>query len=134
MFEYDDCSSIAQFRLSCAGFGNKAPRFMGLRQKSCLLCGGTLDELHVAFVCSQLERLRLDQTLISSFRAKCHLRGLPLNVTYRRFVNGLDEDGKQIELSAIVERGEMLTRVKHSWLELAGYLYVLLCLFFISLS
>ena len=58
VYEHQGLSILAQFRLGCAGLGNKQSRFGALRLKRCPLCCQLLDELHVAFTCMDLEKFR----------------------------------------------------------------------------
>jgi hypothetical protein len=120
-FENKACSQIAQFRLSCAGLGNKAPVLGTIRWKNCILCGKSLEEMHVAFVCQALEEHRKTNTSIRAFRNLCQLRSISWKESYKKFVNGQDWEGDCIPKKEYIERGLMLESMKREWLRLTGY-------------
>ena len=121
VYEHRSLPTIAEFRLSCAGLGNKAPNREGFRWKNCILCHQTLDEEHVAFMCPQLEGHRRTHTSITSFRNHCRLLDLHLSSSYVNFVNGLDVYGVAVSKSDHKERGNMLASIKTAWMRMTGY-------------
>ena len=126
MYEHKELSTIAQFRLSCAGLGNKAPNIAGFRSKNCILCSKELNEQHVAFSCSELERYRRTRTSISTFRNHCRLvSNDSLDKSYNKFVNGQDVHGMVIPRRDHKSRGYMLSMMKNAWLKMTGYTTVL---------
>ena len=122
VYEQKQLSIIAEFRLSCAGLGNKAPNNAGFRSKDCILCSRELNEQHVAFTCPEIEKTRRQQTSISTFRNQCRLLANDsIDVSYAKFVNGQDVYGVKIPRSAYKDRGHMLFTMKNTWLRLTGY-------------
>ena len=89
-FEHEHLTTIAQFRLSSAGLGNKYPRFAGVlyeRQKYCPLCPGTLlTEAHVIFFCPSTEHHRRTFNL-HFYGTACALKGLDQEGTLREYLN-----------------------------------------------
>ena len=57
------------FVLLNTGLGNRTARPGRGRDKECVLCGGTLDEVHLLFVCSALEPVR-ERVGIRGFQQK----------------------------------------------------------------
>ena len=122
VYEHGELSTIAQFRLSCAGLGNKAPNIAGFRSRHCILCSKDLNEQHVAFSCPELEKFRRTHTSISTFRNHCKLvSNDSLDTSYKKFVNGQDVHGVVITRSDHKSRGCMLSVMKNAWLRMAGY-------------
>ena len=104
VYEHQGLSILAQFRLGCAGLGNKQPRFGALRLKRCPLCCQLLDEVHVAFTCLDLEKFRKFHTTITKFRILCTLKSMTIQATFNYFVNGLDSNGDAVSDSVYIER------------------------------
>ena len=130
VFESGALSTIAQFRLSCAGLGNKAPNIGGFRWGQCILCSADLDELHVAFSCAALAVHRAKNTSITSFWNQCRLELLDVKESYRRFVNGLTVYGVEISKKEYKDRGLELLSMKKAWLRMTGYSSVLTSLIY----
>ena len=125
VFESGALSTIAQFRLSCAGLGNKAPNVGGFRWGQCILCSASLDEMHIAFCCPALAVHRNNHTSITSFWNQCRLGMHGLEESYRRFVNGLTIHGVSISKKEYKDRGLELLTMKEAWLRMTGYSCVL---------
>ena len=93
VYEHEHLSTIAQFRLSNAGLGNRFPRFPSAvysRRTSCALCPSLeLNEGHVVFFCSGVERFR-DELDLKFFRNICARKGFSEAKTFSLFVNGHD--------------------------------------------
>ena len=66
-------STIAQFRLNCAGLGNKAPKVGRFRWEQSIICSASLDEMHIAFSCPALAVHRNNHTSINFFWNQCRL-------------------------------------------------------------
>ena len=128
VYENESCSYVAQFRMGCASLGNRAPILEGYRMKRCFLCNGDLDELHIAFVCPALEKLRRECVSLSSFRHMGLWRSFTMGDIFVKFVNGLDWDGSSVERAVYAQRGMMLKTMKLGWKRLAGYTIVFNCL------
>ena len=119
-FEHPHISTIAQFRLSNAGLGNRYPRFAGVlyeRQKFCPLCPGTiLTEGHVIFHCKSIEHHRKTFNL-HLFRAACQLKGLDAEQTLSRYINGYDWEPRNHRTECI-SLGHALDTLRGHWLSL----------------
>ena len=119
-FEHEHLSTIAQFRLSNAGLGNRYPRFAGVRyerQKYCPLCPQTiLTEAHVIFSCSAVEHHRKEFNL-HSYRTACQLKGMDMNATLSAFLNSYDWDKKN-HLTECLSLGHALDTIRGHWLSL----------------
>ena len=120
VYEHEHLSTIAEFRLSNAGLGNRFPRFpagMFNRVTSCPLCPSpTLTEAHVVFFCSAVERFR-EELDLKFFRNICARKGFSEIKTFLLFVNGYDWN----ELSAAVTkdfiaRGLAMDTIRGHWL------------------
>ena len=111
--------TIAQFRLSNAGLGNRYPRFAGvpyLRQTNCPLCNSILlTEAHVIFFCPYVEHFRGELDLII-FRTICLTKGFSESDTFSLFINGLDWNKKPVDLEEIIARGLALDTLRGHWL------------------
>ena len=114
--EHDGCSPLAQFKLSNAGLGNRAPRSGRQRTTICSLCAGALDEAHVAFVCPGLEAYRYDHTNVMVFITMCATRGILRRLAFKMYVRGLDWNGQKISTSLYLARGLVLKRILAEWL------------------
>ena len=119
VLEHEGCTSLAEFRLSNAGLGNRAPRVNRQRTSSCSLCQGNLSELHVAFECTRLHRFRLKHTGITRFLAMCLAGNVGASLAFKRYLLGLDWNGQPIPTSQFLERGLALRAVKERWLEMS---------------
>ena len=119
VFEHFHLDTIAQFRLSNAGLGNRFPRFAGAlyaRQKSCPLCtAAVLTEAHVIFFCPSVERFRRDFEL-NFFRTVCQTKGFSEEKTFRLYVNGYDWNEKPVDGNDFASRGLALDTLRGHWL------------------
>ena len=119
VFEHPHLDTIAQFRLSNAGLGNRAPRFAGFqydRQSHCPLCHGCkLTESHVVFFCPAVERER-KQLDLTFFRGIFTTRGLSEETIFSHFVNGSDWNRNDISRENILDRGLALDTIRGHWL------------------
>ena len=119
IFEHQYLDTLAQFRLSNAGLGNRSPRWAGFyypRQSHCPLCHNCiLTEVHVFLSCPavNLERKELS---ITSYRNRCIEKGLSLDEILTNFVRGLDHDGNRLNRSDIVSNGLALDTLRGHWL------------------
>ena len=113
-------STIAQFRLSNAGLGNRFPRFPSAvysRRTSCPLCPSLeLSEGHVVFFCSGVERFR-EELDLKFFRNICVRKGFSEVKTFSLFVNGHDWN----ELGVVSDpdfpaRGLAMDTIRGHWL------------------
>jgi hypothetical protein len=110
--------TIASFRLSNTGLGNKCPL---LGEERCLTCPSCPvlcqnNEEHL-FVCPSVQRIRVD-TGIASFMTMCSLRGLSTHSGMVLFVSGLDLYGDPIPLPDYFERGVALAAVRDAWIRM----------------
>ena len=119
-FEHPHLSTIAQFRLSNAGLGNRYPRYAGVlyeRQKFCPLCPRTLlTEAHVIFFCNSVEHHRKNFNL-HLYRTACQLKGLDEEGTLTAFLNSYDWEKKNHHTEC-VSLGHALDTIRGHWLSL----------------
>ena len=118
VFEHQHLDTIAQFRLSNAGLGNRFPRWAGHLypvQKQCPLCPSGLDEAHVIFFCPSVEfdRKRLE---LSFFRNRCVDKGFSHDKIFSNFVNGLDWNGYRVKKADLMTNGLALDTMRGLWL------------------
>jgi hypothetical protein len=118
VFEHPQLATIAQFRLSNAGLGNRYPRFAGLpyvRQKLCPLCvDEVLTEAHVIFFCPSVERFRKEFEL-NFFRTVCRTQGYGKEETFNIFINGHDWNGNPVPDTDFASRGLALDTIRGHW-------------------
>ena len=121
VWDHTYLDTMAQFRLSNAGLGNRFPRFPGVgyvRRSTCPLCpSSVLSEAHVGFFCPAIEDFRCELR-VSAFRDSCQLRGLSKNEAFSRYINCLDCDNRQITNQEILARGCALDTLRGHWLSL----------------
>ena len=119
VFEHQHLDTIAQFRLSNAGLGNRFPRWAGVfyaRQTSCPLCNlQLLDEAHVVFFCPMVENEREELDLVF-FRNRCLEKGFSHKKIFFTFVNGLDWNGRAVQRKEILDIGLALDTLRGHWL------------------
>ena len=120
VFEHEQLSTIAQFRLSNAGLGNRYPRFAGTlyrRQKFCPFCPQTLlNEAHVIFFCKSVEHHRKEFNL-HLYRTACQLKGLGEDETLSAFLNSYDWEKKDHRTECL-SLGHALDTIRGHWLSL----------------
>ena len=114
--EGDSCTTLASFKLSNAGLGNRAPRLGRQRSTDCSLCHGHLDEAHVAFLCPHMDDYRYNHTDIMVFTSLCRTKGVFPQLAYKMYVRGLGWDRTLIPVSDYLKRGRTLQRVVDEWL------------------
>ena len=117
--ESQSSTTLAQFRYNVAPIGNKYPRVGSLAvQRDCPLCpcrtANTVS--HLALFCPYVERVRKEQTTISSFRNTCILKGFSEDYTFWLFINGYDWNENPVLASCFLERGNELNILMDSWL------------------
>ena len=121
VYEHSHLATIAQFRLSSAGLGNRYPRFAGAlytRQKMCPLCvGKELTEAHVIFFCSSVERYRKEFEL-NFFRTVCRTQGFGEEKTFSLYINGHDWNENPVPDTDYASRGLALDTLRGHWLSL----------------
>ena len=119
VFEHQHLDTIAQFRLSNAGLGNRFPRWAGVfyaRQTSCPLCNSQLlDEAHVVFFCPMVENERKELDLVF-FRNRCLEKGFSQEKIFFTFVNGLDWNGRAVQRKEFLDIGLALDTLRGHWL------------------
>ena len=113
--------TIAQFRLSNAGLGNRQPRWPShsyLRRTFCPFCPTLLlTEYHVVFVCSSVEKYR-EELDLTFFRGICKSKGFSEQKTFFLFVNGHDWNENVLPASEFPSRGLSLDIIRGHWLSL----------------
>ena len=119
VYEHDHMDTVAQFRLSNAGLGNRFPRFATAayaRRSSCPLCpSNLLSESRVVFFCTAVESHRRELDLVF-FRNICKSKGYSEEETFITFVNGLDWNGNPVQDTDYAERGLALDTIRGHWL------------------
>ena len=110
--------TLASFRLSNAGLGNKCP-LKGLQRFTCCpRCPVPYlnTEEHLIFTCSSIHRTR-QETGIDIFRTQCILKGFSFSKMHFLFVTGRDVNGLAVDLSDYIERGASLSTMRLVWLK-----------------
>ena len=119
VFEHEHLNTVAQFRLSNAGLGNRFPRFATTtyaRRTSCPLCTSLLlSEGHVVFFCPAVENFRRELDLCL-FRTICQTKGFSEDQTFSLFVNGQDWNEKPVSSTDFASRGLALDTMRGHWL------------------
>ena len=115
--ENEFSSVIAEFKLECAGLGNKQPRPGHLRKPFCPVCPvrSANNGLHLLFECGSVAALRCE-TGIQSFLVQCLNKGLSLAQSFTTFVNGLDSHGQPLNQQDYLERGKAMRDMRDLWL------------------
>ena len=112
-------SMIAKCKLDCASIGSKFPRpGHAHTQLVCPLCPAQpkLTLAHVVLFCPIVEKIRKDETSLTSFRDLCRLFGIVDEVIFHLVVNGLDHYRQHIPLDLYLARGRGLQIVVDAWL------------------
>ena len=111
--------TLAQFRYNVANMGNKYPR-VGRQsvQRDCPLCPQRERNsvAHLALFCSSIERIRKEQTTITSFRKTCIFKGFSEDYTFQLFINGLDWNENPVVAELYLDRGRELAILLEYWL------------------
>ena len=120
--------TLAQFRYNVANMGNKYPR-VGRQsvQRDCPLCPQERNSVahlsrernsvaHLALFCSSIERIRKEQTTITSFRKTCIFKGFSEDYTFQLFINGLDWNENPVVAELYLDRGRELAILLEYWL------------------
>ena len=119
VYDHEHLDTIAQFRLSNAGLGNRGPRFPAAsssRVSSCPLCTTLrLSEGHVVFFCPSIESYREEFGLVF-FRNVCLRKGYSEESIFKAYVNGLDWNGTLAYDTDFVDRGHALDTMRGHWL------------------
>ena len=119
VFEHPHLDTVAAFRLSNAGLGNRHPRFATadyVRRVSCPLCtSSSLTEGHVVFFCPSVEQFRRDLDL-SLFRTVCQSKGFSEEKTFSLYVNGHDWKGNPLVGVDFASRGLVMDTIRGHWL------------------
>ena len=118
VFEHLHLDTIAQFRLSNAGLGNRSPRWAGFfydRIKKCPLCTSAVSEDHIILSCRSVENERKNLG-ITFFLNRCQDKGWSQEATFSALVNGLDLDGTVLPRPEIVRIGLTLDTLRGFWL------------------
>ena len=117
VFAHQHLSTLASFRLSNAGLGNRCPLPGRLRFTGCPRCQvpSQCTEEHVLFDCSSVHGTRV-VTGIALFRTMAVLQGLSTVSMFRIFVRGLDLQGKPVAVADYLERGAAMTAMRDAWL------------------
>ena len=115
--EHPSSSVITQFKLDCAGLGDKQPRMGHTRKPLCPVCPLNVPNtgIHLLFSCLSVSALRRE-TGIQSFITQCEQNGLSLAKCYRNFVNGLDSHSNPVTKHEYLERGKIMKNMRDLWL------------------
>ena len=118
VFEHQHLDTIAQFRLSNAGLGNRSPRWAGFfhqRLTQCPLCTSAVSEDHVILSCPSTESERKSLG-ITFYRNRCQDKGWSEKETFSALVNGSDSNGETPTRPDIVRVGLALDTLRGLWL------------------
>ena len=121
VFEHPQLATVAQFRLSNAGLGNKYPRFAGVlyaRQKYCPFCPQvTLTEAHVVFFCPSVEHFR-KQFELNMYRTVSQSKGFCDEDIFSNYINGFLCSGGPFKDADYSSIGHALDTMRGHWLSL----------------
>ena len=111
--------TIASFRLSNGGLGNKYPLPGSLRSDMCPLCSAPhkLNEQHLLFICSAVQRKR-SEAGIDLYRTQSQMRGQSVAMTHFLFVTGRDLAGNLLSMEDYLERGAAIHDMRSCWLDM----------------
>ena len=119
VFEHSQLDTVAQFRLSNAGLGNRFPRFRVegyQRRSSCPLCTcSRLSESHVVFFCPAVEHFR-EELDLKFFRNICSKNGFSEEKTFSLYVNGHDWNENLVADPNFQSRGLAMDLMRGHWL------------------
>ena len=109
--------TIASFRLSNGGLGNKCPAVGLPRIRSCPFCtnGHPVNEAYLLFGCQAMREPQMVFGL-SLFQSQC--AGDSLERMAFLYINGRDEFDNVIEHDDYLARGSILKRMVYIWLNL----------------
>ena len=115
--EAENSSVITQFKLDCAGLGDKQPRLGHSRKPLCPACPLNVPNtgIHLLLSCESVTALRIE-TGIQSFIVECEQNGLSLSECYKNFVNGLDSHSKPVQKQLYLNRGNCMKNMSNLWL------------------
>ena len=115
--EAESSSVITQFKLDCAGLGDKQPRMGHSRKPHCPACPLNVPNtgIHLLLSCESVPALRIE-TGIQSFITECEQNGLSLSECYKNFVNGLDSYSKPVQKHVYLNRGKVMKIMRDLWL------------------
>ena len=111
--------TLSQFRFNVTNIGNKYPRVGKLSvQRDCPLCPQSVKNTvaHLALFCSSIERVRKEQTSVTSFRNTCIFKGFSDSYTFQLFINGMDWNENPVKAQDYLDRGRELGLLLDSWL------------------
>ena len=118
VFEHSHLDTIAQFRLSNAGLGNRYPRWAGFyyaKQVFCPLCPAIISEDHVVLSCPSITEARRDLG-IAFTRNRCQEKGLSQQSAFSSLVSCVDHNGASLSKADIVSLGLALDTLRGLWL------------------
>ena len=115
--ENEFSSVISQFKLDCAGLGDKKPRTGHCRKQFCPVCpiNHPNTGLHLLLECGSLSDLRR-KTGLSSFLEQCLMKNLSPSQCYSYFVGGMTSDGHQLSRLNYLQRGKAMRDMRDLWL------------------
>ena len=118
VYTHSYLSTLASFRLSNAGLGNKIPRNGSQVQKYCPACnsGYLLDEGHVLFTCSATRKVRCE-TGINLFTTQAATKGLLEERARFLFVTGCDLEGNLVNMETYKHRAIAISAIRSAWLD-----------------
>ena len=118
VFEHSHLDTIAQFRLSNAGLGNRYPRWAGFyyaKQVFCPLCPAIISEDHVILSCPSIAEARRNLG-IAFLRNRCQEKGLGQQATFSSLVSCVDHNGAILSKADIVNLGLAFDTLRGLWL------------------
>ena len=117
--ESSNSTTLSEFRYNMPPIGHKYPRVGRLSvQRLCPLCPASTPNTasHLAFFCPYVEKVREEETTLSSFRNICSRKGFSNDKIYQLFVSGLDWNVNPVEAAEFLDRGRELKHVMDAWL------------------
>ena len=115
VFEQDFLGTLAGFRLSNAGLGNRFQRNPDYEvTKRCPVCGSMdLSESHVIFACPAIEHVRAASLV--NFRRQCQGNGHSVRKSFKLWVNGYDCKEQRQQDVNFVEIGCFMESLRDYW-------------------